>query len=194
MGLGERVVTDVPADTEESWFYTHRGQRNGPVAAGKLAELLVSQTIDADTPVWRKGQGDWKPLRETELSVLVKDEPPPIASSHINNGLVWTIAIAPIAYAFFGATIAAYQASNPYQDHSIASLLSWLVPAGVNATLCLLDERQLNRAGYASGWITFFAVVLAPVYLFVRAQQLRQTPAYGFVWIASFILSLILSA
>lgn len=60
--------------------------------------------------------------------------------------------------------------------------------------LCLVDTEQLKRAGYSSGWLTFFALLLAPVYLFLRAQRLRQTPTYGFVWIAWFIVTIILRA
>ena len=72
------------------------------------------------------------------------------------------------------------------------SPLSWLVPILTNAALCLVDTEQLKRASYSSGWLTLFALLLAPVYLFVRAQRLRQTPTYGFVWIASFLISIIL--
>ena len=77
-------------------------------------------------------------------------------------------------------------------DVSFSSALIWLIPALANATLCILDEKQLKRAGYNSGWMTLFALLLAPVYLFMRAQRLRQTPSYGYVWIASFIVSIIL--
>lgn len=71
------------------------------------------------------------------------------------------------------------------------SPLAWLVPLLVNAALCLTGAAQLKRAGYSSGWMTFFALLLAPAYLFMRAQRLRQTPTYVFVWIASFIVSII---
>jgi hypothetical protein len=58
----------------------------------------------------------------------------------------------------------------------------------------LVDAEQLKRAGYSSGWMTLFALLLAPVYLFLRAQRLRQTPTYGFVWIATFLASIVLRA
>lgn len=76
----------------------------------------------------------------------------------------------------------------------MSSALIWIIPVATNCILCLLDEQQLKRAGYGFGWMTFFAVLLAPVYLFIRAQRLRQTPTYGYVWIASFIVSLLLQA
>jgi hypothetical protein len=110
----------------------------------------------------------------------------------VNNGLVWALAVAPIAYIFVRVAIIDYQAFHIEEDLSFSSALLWLIPALTNATLCILDEQQLKRAGYSSGWMTLFALLLAPVYLFMRAQRLRQPPSYGYVWIASFIVSIIL--
>jgi hypothetical protein len=145
---------------------------------------------------------DWQPLRQTDLGARLKDTPPPIASSHLNDGFVWALAVAPIAYLFMDVAILHYQLTHiiqlldgkpVYDPEFLAYLtpLSWLIPLLVNAALCLTDAAQLKRAGYNSGWMTFFALLLAPAYLFMRAQRLRQTPTYGFVWIASFIVSII---
>lgn len=180
--------------TVDEWFYTHGGQRTGPVPADKLRELLAAQTIDGETPIWRKGLTDWKALKDTEFGAHLKDEPPPIAPSFINNGMVWALAITPIAYGFLDGAIFNYRMSHQFEDNSNVLALGWIIPLIVNAGLCLLDERQLKRAGYDSGWLTFFALLLAPVYLFVRAQRLRQPPTYGYVWIASFIASILLRA
>jgi hypothetical protein len=181
---------------DEQWFYTQGGQRKGPVPADELRELLATLTIDGETPVWRKGLADWQPLRNTEIGAQLKDTPPPIAANHVNNGLVWALAFAPLAYLFVDAALLNYQNSHPAGDtffEAFLAPLSWLVPILTNAALCLVDTEQLKRAGYSSGWLTLFALLLAPVYLFVRAQRLRQTPTYGFVWIGSFIVSIILS-
>jgi hypothetical protein len=198
------TLTDTTA-SDEAWFYAQGGQRKGPVAADKLHELLAAQTIDGETPIWRKGLADWQPLRTTEIGTQLKDTPPPIAANHVNNGLVWALALAPIAYLFLDlailnsqtAHIIQWQDDTPVYDPFFGTFiapLAWLVPLLTNAALCLLDTEQLKRAGYSSGWMTFFALLLAPVYLFVRAQRLRQTPTYGFVWVASFIVSIILRA
>jgi hypothetical protein len=164
----------------EAWFYTQGGQRKGPVPADKLRELLAAQTIDGETPVWRKGLADWQPLRTTEIGVQIKDIPPPVAARHVNNGLVWALALAPIAYLFVdlavlnsqNAHIIQWQDDTPVYDPFFATFISplpWLIPLLANATLCPLDTQQLKRAGYSSGWLTLFALLLAPVYLFVRA-------------------------
>lgn len=177
-----------------TWFYTLHGQRQGPVPADKLRELLATQTIDGETLIWQKGLAEWQPLRATEIGEQLKDAPPPIDASHVNNGWVWALAFAPIAYLFVDIAILGYQNSHPADDsffHVVLAPLIWL-PVFMNATLCLVDAEQLKRAGYSSGWMTLFALLLAPVYLFLRAKRLRQTPTYGFVWIATFIVSIVL--
>jgi hypothetical protein len=177
---------------DEAWFYAPAGRRIGPIPIDKLRELLDDQTIDRDTPVWRKGMVDWQPLGKTEIGTHLEETPPPVRPSDINNGFVWALAVAPIAYIFVQIAIIDYQTFHLGEDVSLSSALVWLIPALANATLCILDEQQLKRAGYNSGWMTLFALVLAPVYLFMRAQRLRQTPNYGYVWIASFVVSIIL--
>jgi hypothetical protein len=184
-------LTD-PIDSDQAWFYTLGGQRIGPVPTDKLYELLAEQTIDGVTPIWRRGMTDWQPLGKTAIGTQLGETPPPIRPNDINNGFVWALAVAPIAYLFVQIAIIDYQASHLGEDLSVSSALVWLIPALANATLCILDEQQLKRAGYDSGWMTLFALLLAPVYLFMRAQRLRQTPNYGYVWIASFIVSIIL--
>ena len=177
---------------DKQWFYTQGGQRRGPVTADELRELLATLTIDGETPVWRKGLADWQPLRTTEIGAPLSDTLPPIAASHVNNGLVWTLAIAPIAYVLVDVAILGYQMNHLGEDLSFSTALSWIIPLLVNGSLCLLDERQLKRAGHSSGWMTLFALLLAPVYLFMRAIHLRQPPTYGWVWIAPFVVALIL--
>jgi hypothetical protein len=184
-------LTDT-MNSDETWFYALGGQRIGPVPTDKLRELLAMQTIDGETPIWRKGMADWQPLDNTEIGAHLKETPPPIRSNDVNNGIVWVLAIAPIAYIFVQIAIVDYQAFHIGEDLSFSSALVWLIPALANATLCILDEQQLKRAGYNSGWMTLFALLLAPAYLFMRAQRLRQTPSYGYVWIASFSVSIIL--
>lgn len=177
---------------DEAWYYALGGQRLGPVLADELRELLAAQTIDGETSIWRKGMPDWQPLGKTDIGARIEETPPPIHPNDVNNGFVWALAIAPIAYIFVQIAIVDYQAFHLGEDVSFSSTLIWLIPALVNATLCILDEKQLKRAGYNSGWMTLFALLLAPVYLFMRAQRLRQTPSYGYVWIASFVVSIIM--
>jgi GYF domain 2 len=117
-------------------------------------ELLRAEKISGDTPVWRKGLADWQPLRTTHLGAHLEDSPPPVAPTHVNNSLVWTLAIAPIGYAILTGWRDAEIMENPYGDHSFAQFVSLGVPLVLNAAFCLFDERQLKRAGYADKWLT----------------------------------------
>jgi hypothetical protein len=94
--------------TDEGWFYTQGGQHKGPVPADDLHKLLAARTIDGETPIWRKGLASWQPLRTTEVGTQLNDTPPPIAPSHLNNGFVWALAIAPIAYLFMDVAVLHY--------------------------------------------------------------------------------------
>ena len=164
-----------------NWYFTENGQRRGPVTAAGLLELLQQEKVSGDTPVWRKGLADWQPLRVTDLGAHLQDTPPPVAPTHVNNSLVWTLAIAPIGYVILTGWRDTEIMENPYGDHSLAQFITLAVPLILNAALCLLDERQLRRAGYADKWLTLFGILLAPVYLFLRAKRLRQFPSYGIV-------------
>jgi hypothetical protein len=194
-----------PTTSDDEWFYVQGGQRKGPVPADKLRDLLAARTIDGETPVWRRGLADWQPLHTVGIGADLEETPPPVAVSEINNGLVWALAFAPIAFIFVDLAVLSSQGAHtiqwiddkPVYDAFYSDFLEplpWLVPLLTNAALCLIDTEQLKRAGYSSGWLTFFALLLAPVYLFARAQRLRQTPSYGYVWVASFIISIILRA
>jgi hypothetical protein len=186
-------TTEAAGANNDGWYFTESGQRKGPIATANLLELLRAEKISGDTPVWRKGFADWQPLRATDLGGHLPDSPPPVAPTHVNNGLVWAIAVAPIPYGIFGGFIQALEMDTPVEPHPLLQLTSVFVPVAINAALCLADERQIKRAGYADRWLTLFGVLLAPVYLFLRAKRLRQTPSYGYAWVVSFIITLVLS-
>src|SRR5436190_2115927 len=121
--------------SDEAWFYTLAGQRKGPVPVDKLHELLAAETIDGETLIWHKGLANWQPLRTTEIGAQLKDTPPPIAASDLNNGLVWALAIAPLAYVFVDAALLNYQNSHPANDpffETFLSPLTWLIPVLTN--------------------------------------------------------------
>jgi GYF domain 2 len=197
-------MTDTTT-SEDAWFYTQGGERKGPVGADQLRELLAAQTIDHETPIWKKGQTGWQSLRTTEIGTQLNDLPPPIAARDINNGLVWTLAFMPLAYLLLNVIILKYSQTQiidwQYEDpvHTkfyslFIAPLTWLVPIAINGALCIADSKRLECAGYNSRWMKLFALLLAPVYLFARAQRLRQTPSYGFVWVGTFIASILLQA
>ena len=187
-GIFDAAITD-----NHDWYFTEHGQRKGPLSTANMLELLRSEAITGEALVWRKGFSDWQSLRSTELGAYIRDTPPPVAAAHVNNALAWTVAIAPLGYMLLTGVIQAYELENPYEDHPILALINFLVPATINAALCLSDERQLKRAGYSDKWLTASGFLLAPVYLFLRAKRLGQFPGYGIAWVATFIISILMS-
>ena len=193
MGGTLTEVADAASTDDHVWYFTEHGQRKGPLSIAEMLELLRSRTIAGDTLVWRKGFADWQPLRRTELGAYSRDTPPPVVPTHVNNALAWTIAVAPIGYMLLTGIIQAYELETPYEHHPFLTLMNFVVPALMNAALCLNDERQLKRAGYSDKWLTVSGILLAPAYLFLRAKRLRQFPSYGIVWVACFIISILMS-
>lgn len=182
------------------WYYVANGTRRGPTTASSIKDLLNKKEIETDAQVWRKGMPDWKPLRESDLAELVAAEPPAISSKHIGNGYVWTLALLPLV---IGVIEAVVSASN--QDAAVRSLalgfpyhpsrgLPFQVPLVVNALLGWLDDRRLQQAGYGSRTTRITAVLLAPVYMFLRAKRLKQRPYYAVAWIISLIAGFLIYA
>jgi hypothetical protein len=170
------------------WYYVANGARRGPTTATTIKELLNKKEIETDTQVWRKGMPEWKPLRESDLGELVAAQPPAISSKHIGNGYVWMLALLPLV---LGVIEPVVSASN--QDAVARSLalgipyhpsrgLPFQVPVVINGLLGWLDDRRLQQAGYGSRATRVAAVLLAPVYLFLRAKRLKQRPYYTVAW------------
>jgi hypothetical protein len=170
------------------------------MTAETIRDLLNKKQIESDTQVWRKGMPEWKPLRESDLRDLVATEPPPISSKHIGNGYVWTLALLPLV---IGVIEAVVSASN--QEAAVRSLalgfpyhpsrgLPFQVPVVINGLLGWLDDRRLQQAGYGSRITRVTAVLLAPVYLFLRAKRLKHRPYYAVAWIISMIVGFFIYA
>lgn len=192
--------SQAASDGSSEWYYVANGTRQGPTTATAIKKLLSTKQIETDTQVWRKGMPEWKPLRESDLRDLVAAEPPPISSKHIGNGYVWTVALLPLVIGLIEAVVSA---SN--QDAAVRSLalgfpyhpsrgLPYQVPLAVNALLGWLDDRRLQQAGYGSRATRVTAVLLAPVYLFLRAKRLNQRPYYAVAWIISMIAGFLIYA
>lgn len=183
------------SDTTEGdeWHYIANGERKGPVSEEQLISALTQQGLSGDTPVWKKGFSDWQPLRDTTAGAGLRNGPPPVSSAHVNNTFVWILAVTPIFYTLASGWFEASALEDPYADQSFGKLVCTFVPLIVNVGLCIYDERQLRRAGYADHWLVILAILLAPIYLFARARRLKQFPSYGITWVCCFVVSLLLS-
>lgn len=191
MGAQVTDTSMTASGTEAGWYYTSAGQRIGPVSGADLRQLLSENKINGDTPLWKPELGaQWKALRETDLGVLVAGGPPPVAGNQIGNSLVWAVAVLPLVSGFIRSML--IEASLESGSETTAQ---WPTVVGVfalilNVALNLLDERKLEEAGHGGKWLTAFALILTPVYLFMRASRLKQIPSYAIVWLITFFISL----
>jgi hypothetical protein len=126
MGAQLIGIADAANADNHDWYFTEHGQRKGPLSTAQVLEILQSETITGDTLVWRKGLSDWQLLRATELSVYLRNTPPPVAATHVNNALAWTIAVAPIGYMLLTGIIQAYE-----REILTRTILSWLSSTSV---------------------------------------------------------------
>jgi hypothetical protein len=201
---GSSADADAPPDFDQSnyddWYYVGDGQKNGPISAVTIRRLLNDRKISASTLVWRRGMKDWSTIRDSDLEAFVESEPPTISPQHIGNGYVWVLATLPLLWGFIDASIAYSNQEAavrtivlgfPYQP---SRGLPWQLTFLVNGILGWLDDRRLQKAGYGTTWTRVFAVSFFPVYLFVRANRLKQRPSYAIVCIISFVVGMLLLA
>ena len=189
----------IPNANANDWYYVANGAKKGPVSLATIKDLLNKKESETDTQVWRKGMIDWKNIRESELAELVATEPPAVAPQHIGNGYVWTLAFLPLIWGFIDASIdfanqKAMWSSLAGVPYHKTNEFPWQIPFAINGLFGWLDELRLRKAGYGSKWMRAAAVLLVPVYLFVRAKRLKQRPWYAVCWIVTFFLGIFLIA
>jgi hypothetical protein len=166
-----------------AWYYSQDGTRLGPINEDQIRQLIAADTIRRDSLVWCQGLADWTPAYQTDIRHLFGPAtPPPLIGESVNNGIVWTVAFVPILTIFLEDILARVMQS-PRSNF-------WWVALALNIGLCLADERNLKNAGHDTKGMTVWAVLLVPVYLFVRASRLKQNNGYAIVWLATFFVSL----
>lgn len=175
---------------EDGWFYFRNGTRVGPVSLDALRDGAGRGELDRTTMVWNAGLPDWVAAADAGLvGALLPHEPPPATGKMVDNRVVWVLAFAPI----IGVVIAGFVAGalEPDSLRRMGELyedLLW-VTLGLNVVLGVWDEKRLEKAGVrmegvAAGWIV-------PVYLWQRAKRLRQPPSYFWVWLATFVYTVL---
>ncbi len=167
------VTPPLQAISDADWFYVDRGGRHGPEELPGIRTMVATGRINRDTLVWREGMPNWVPASTSELAPLfsvAQAGPPRLMGEAVNNTWVWVVAFAPYA----------------------AALLPFVLAVILNAGLCLADVQQLKKAGHDTKGMGLMAFLLVPVYLFVRASRLQQSPWYAVVWLVNFLLSLLL--
>ena len=172
--------TTASSQKPETWHVEQKGERKGPFSTVQVTEMIRSKQLTRDSLCWWTGEVNWTPLYSTAFSSHFDHEPPPLTGAAVSNGLVWTLAFAPLIGEFIAGLFAGASRS------SINNF--WWVTLALNIGLSLLDERKLKAAGHdtkkmGGAWIV-------PVYLYKRSQVLKQNLAYFIVWVVCFVVML----
>jgi hypothetical protein len=186
------------------WWYEIDGEKKGPIDETKIVTMINTNQIGNNNLVWKEGMGQWASLKDTPFEQYFrKDQPPPITGENVNNKIVWWLAFAPILgkmlegfflELFYPAPVVDFQ-SNSSMDNYLGYLTHtnfdafWFVTLALNVFLCLQDEKKLKNAGHDTKKLG--SVFVVPVYLFKRAEMLKQNNAYFWVWIICFVLTLL---
>ncbi len=63
---------------EQAWFVNLNGQNVGPLSLQSISEKIKAKEIHLETPVWKDGLADWRPLGQTELKSLYEEAVTPV--------------------------------------------------------------------------------------------------------------------
>jgi len=178
--------------TEEvsEWFYELNGKRIGGVTENEIVSLINKGLLSYGSAVWKKDFQDWKKIEKTDfITHLNQNSPPPLATEHISNSVVWTLAFAPVLGLILEYIVAGvmYADNQSKAEFEISNGSFWYITLLLNISLSYWDEKRLKNAGINTSKFSGF-VWLVPVYLFQRAKSLKQSKAYFIVWIVMFIL------
>lgn len=185
------------------WFYQRGNERKGPVSEEDIKILLKEGGINYGTLVWKNGFPEWLKIENTELSVHLKDVPPPlipvqgtVEKARVNNIAVWFLAFGPLigsfSEGFFTGLINGQSEMGKIQSTiDIINHRYWYIPFLVNAILLLADYLLLKQSKIDIKSIQKI-IVIVPYYLYKRAQLLGDNLAYFIVWIVSFVLLFII--
>ncbi|MBI4946848.1 MAG: zinc ribbon domain-containing protein [Bacteroidetes bacterium] len=102
-----------------------------------------------------------------------------ITDKSVNNTFVWLLAFSPIIASAIGCVF--------FQKYLI--LFFFILSCG----LAILDDMQLKSVGYKTH-ILVLAFLFVPSYIWRRATLTKQSKAYFWVWIISFLISIFISS
>lgn len=181
---------DASTAGSATWFYEEEGHRKGPVTDEVMIGLIKAAKLTYGSLVWKAGFPEWLKAEDTELRPhLENTAPPPITGKHIGQGVVWTLAFAPIIGLILESIVAyAMNSSDAAAEMAISNSQYWYVTLALNIALAYFDEARLNRAGYDTSKFKG-AAWLVPVYLYKRAKALNQNIGYFVVWLVCFAVT-----
>ena len=167
---------------EQNWWYEMNGEQKGPVNDNEIMKLIKNGSLNKENLIWKDGMNKWVPIRITDFNAYFRtDVPPPLTGDAISNTIVWWLSFAP----FLGIVVASFLAKL---DNSYNYNKYWFITLIINVVLSYADDRNLKKAGHDTSKLG--SAFLVPIYLYKRAEMLKQSNTYFWIWIILFVLSL----
>jgi hypothetical protein len=168
-----------PQETVPDAIYVCKadGVQHGPFTAESI--LAMNKNGAGWVFVWYEGLEEWQLLWKVPFltpAASQKIAKPVRTKVATNDVAVWILAFAPI----LGALVELAFGFDPYPTLAL------------NLGLCVLDGVLLKKAGFKTpdGWWYF----LIPGYIYKRARMLNHSLLYFWVWIATFVATVLYSA
>lgn len=183
------------ADTEitriENYHYEKDGSIFGPISKEKLFELVRRDELSHQNLIWKDGEIEWSTIGK----VFKLGEPPSLPLTHISNGYVVALTLAPLSLnKIINLTFEPYK--DFFQNH--LTLLSWLVFLLIfliNNIFLFADIFKLEKQGIKLGKYIMLWGNLIPTYLYYRGTVIcrhTQTKFHishflALVWIVTYL-------
>lgn len=110
-------------------------------------------------------------------------------SINVSNTIVWILAFAPLIGLFFQGFLQGFITSITGQYYTYEKF--WWATLGLNIILCSIDLNNLKKLGIDTTKINSWVLILVPIYLYKRADLLRQSQSYFWVWLIVFLISIL---
>ena len=171
----------------KEWYYAVNETVFGPMPKAELIRLYNDKYIFNYTKVWKIGMADWVFFDESELmnNIVI---PPPLHTMKIDNKYVWIVAFSPLIYLILCYLFVEIEGASLFISFCICL---------INMALCIDDQRVLKKLGYNTKEILLWAIFFQPVYLFRRANILKQSFRYaitGLICFCSYYIVLFLAS
>jgi hypothetical protein len=120
------------------WYYSVRGDRQGPISTEDLKAFISKGTLTADTQVWQEGMNDWKRAFEVpELGLVVPPLPPALPETpklwNPNAASLMSFILTPL----FGGLLVSKNWQTLGNEKKAKVSLIWVVVYGVLALVHL---------------------------------------------------------
>lgn len=163
-----------PSIDNRQWYYYKGRDKMGPVSTEDMIQYVRRRSVLSDTKVWATGFNDWVRADQTELNVYMFNMGPSMPVNEISDKWIWAMATIPLILAVILPAFLARIGIDP-------TFATFIVFA-VNIVFLAGDSKELKKGGKDAGAWLICALILMPLYIFVREGKTNKNYAPGILW------------